>query len=548
MFLEADKAFKKYNTPRSLAMQARCWHDYALIYQFKGATVDYVNVLLDKAIPLAEKSGDTLYIAKNYIDLSFAFKNLEDFEKSEFYLLKCIGLLEQSPVEAGHILSNAYYTLAENYTLSGKLNESEELLKKMAALLAPFPGEAIWTQYYAARSMLLTVQKKYDQSLAIADQGIRLAEKLGLEYEKNRILLQQFYAYHGKGDYQNARKLGLSLAGNPDFMQLPNNQLQVYKGLAESFRKLNDPKAAYLWLDKFLSLNDSLYRSGTLSKIKALEVKYKTAQKERKIQALEIQKKEAALKQKNQRLLTGLLGTGAAVFLLALIFVYSIYKSNKRNNAHKLRELQQQKKLEVTQAILEGEESERQRLARDLHDGLGGALSGIKIKLSAEQENITAPIVGATILQLENAIAELRRIARNMMPETLIRSGLEAALRDLCVSLSSVRTIIEFQPGNIQKSIPVPAQVNIYRIIQELLANAIRHGQATLIIVQCMQQSKHILITVEDNGTGFDLKDQSQFKGAGFNNIRNRISLMKGGMHIDTMPGDGTTVNIELYV
>src|SRR5690606_21371212 len=112
----------------------------------------------------------------------------------------------------------------------------------------------------------------------------------------------------------------------------------------------------------------------------------------------------------------------------------NFYKTNKQHNAHKLREIEQQKELQIAQAIMEGEERERQRLGRDLHDGLGGALSGIKIKLSSQQKNISSPVLDESILQLENAIKELRSISRNMMPETLLRSGLETAIRDLCVS------------------------------------------------------------------------------------------------------------------
>ncbi|GAA4785801.1 hypothetical protein GCM10023231_12110 [Olivibacter ginsenosidimutans] len=157
-------------------------------------------------------------------------------------------------------------------------------------------------------------------------------------------------------------------------------------------------------------------------------------------------------------------------------------------------------------------------------------------------------MIDETILQLESSIGELRRIARNMMPETLIRSGLEVALGDLCISLTSDTVDIEFQAGDIQEGMDVQTQVNIYRIIQELLANAIRHGKATEILVQCIQGENNVLITVEDNGKGFDSKDQMPSKGIGLNNIKNRVDLMKGNVQIDSVINEGTTVNIELHV
>ncbi len=132
-----------------------------------------------------------------------------------------------------------------------------------------------------------------------------------------------------------------------------------------------------------------------------------------------------------------------------------------------------------------------------------GALAGIKIKLSGQEKKERTPQLNEVILQLENSINELRRIARNMMPENLQKAGLEIALRDLCESLLSDETHIEFHAFGLQPAIPLNVQVNIYRIIQELLSNAVRHAHASKIIVQCSQNDDIFFITVEDNGRGF---------------------------------------------
>lgn len=200
------------------------------------------------------------------------------------------------------------------------------------------------------------------------------------------------------------------------------------------------------------------------------------------------------------------------IFLLALLLLNNIYKNYRRNHLHKIKDLEQQKELQVAQALLKGEERERQRIGRDLHDGLGGVLSVIKIKLS-QQKTTALPAVDEAVLQLDDAITELQRIARNMMPETLFRSGLETALKDLCVSMSSNETLVEFQANSIGKNIPVQLQVDIYRIIQELLSNAVRHGKATKIIVQCIQNGSRFFITVEDNGCGFNILKKTKPRG-----------------------------------
>lgn len=246
---------------------------------------------------------------------------------------------------------------------------------------------------------------------------------------------------------------------------------------------------------------------------------------------------------KNQQLLNTLLGTGAGVLLLIILLLGYIYRSSKKQAKLQLERVEQEQELKLTQALLEGEERERLRVARDLHDGLGGALAGIKLKLSHDPA-VDEKVVG----QLESSISELRRIARNLMPERLMQSGLETALKDLCASMAGKNLEIECQANGIGQELPLTTQVNIYRIIQELLANAVKHSGATRIIVQCIREDKQFLITVEDNGKGFSVTDPRHANGIGLSNIHNRVKNLRGNMDIVSELNEGTSVNIELYV
>ena len=116
------------------------------------------------------------------------------------------------------------------------------------------------------------------------------------------------------------------------------------------------------------------------------------------------------------------------------------------------------------------------------------------------------PDLNKVIDQLDNSVNELRRIARNMMPESLVSLGLEAALTDVCASFTSDTTHVNFQAFAISPAIAKDTQLTIYRIVQELLTNAIRHAHASQIVVQCSQNGTAFFITVEDNGMGFDTK------------------------------------------
>ena len=215
---------------------------------------------------------------------------------------------------------------------------------------------------------------------------------------------------------------------------------------------------------------------------------------------------------------------------------------------HQLKTLDQQRQTQVTQALLTGEENERGRLARDLHDGLGGMLAGVKLDLSrvAGEKDVPRGELHKAVDRLGKAVYELRGIARNLMSESITRSGLESALRDLCENSASPQLKIIFNAFGIQEHIAPGTQVMIYRIVQEILSNAIKHSGASKMMVQCSQEEDTFFLTVEDNGSGFDTSKKDN-TGMGLNNIQNRVSFLNGTMHIDSS-GDGTAINIELHV
>ena len=255
-----------------------------------------------------------------------------------------------------------------------------------------------------------------------------------------------------------------------------------------------------------------------------------------------------------------LLGAGLVITLIITFFSWKLAKSNRKAfvqnellHREELKTLRQQEQLGRYQSILQGQEEERNRIARDLHDGLGGLLAGVKLRLSAintrgsAERHGTTKEVGGVIDELDHAVDELRRISRNMMPETLLYMGLESALADLCKYMDTPATGVKFQGINLQTSYPKPMLIGLYRIVQELLNNAVKHAKSTQIIVQCSDNEGRLLLTVEDNGKGFD-PNKATSGGLGLKNIENRVALLHGGIEIDSKPGQGTTVNIEIPV
>jgi two-component system NarL family sensor kinase len=135
-----------------------------------------------------------------------------------------------------------------------------------------------------------------------------------------------------------------------------------------------------------------------------------------------------------------------------------------------------------------------------------------------------------------------------MVPETLLDFGLETALKDLCEFHMRDDLHIAFESFNIEKNIGLSVQLNIYRIVQELLSNAIKHAHSRNIILQCTQNDTVFLITIEDDGVGFDTTKKAHRKGMGLENLQNRISFLNGHFEITSAVNEGTTINIELNI
>jgi two-component system, NarL family, sensor kinase len=144
----------------------------------------------------------------------------------------------------------------------------------------------------------------------------------------------------------------------------------------------------------------------------------------------------------------------------------------------------------------------------------------------------------------------MRRVAHNMMPETLVRFGLDTALKDFCNDISqSGALMVNYQSIGMEGiSIDQTTSITIYRIVQELLNNTMKHAKATSAIVQLNKTNNILSVTVEDNGNGFDTGILKVKKGIGWVNIRNRIDFLKGTLDITSREGEGTSVQIEITI
>jgi two-component system NarL family sensor kinase len=366
-------------------------------------------------------------------------------------------------------------------------------------------------------------------------------------YKANNNVRGMMEAYRSQGDYliesgryAEARKMGKEALLVADTTNRLDMRL-LFDILKRSAIWLNIPEEAVFYSQEQIRMKESDLNQEWANKIAEVDTKYNTEKKELEISTLKAEKKtKNILLLSLMLLLTAGAGTG-----------YFINKNQKQRHLiadQRIKELEQEKQITATQSLLEGETTERARISRDLHDGLGGMLSVAKLKIATMKGNLTIPeenvaYLNSAIEMLDTSINELRRVAHNLMPESLLKYGLNPALADFCRSTDKV-TYHFF--GNDRRP-EEKTEVAAYRIVNELVNNSLRHSEAEHINVQLILDDNRVHLIVEDDGKGFDSAKAEAEGGNGLKNIRTRVASLGGKIDLITAPGKGTEVNVEFY-
>lgn len=291
------------------------------------------------------------------------------------------------------------------------------------------------------------------------------------------------------------------------------------------------------------------------------EMRYQAEKKEKEI--VQLQKSNALQSlslQKKSTFNYFLLGSLAAILITGFLGYRNVRhrqqlaKQQDELQQQKIRELEKDKQLIAVDSMLKGQEEERSRLAKDLHDGLGGLLSGVKFSLSNMKNNLiitpdNMAVFERSLDMLDTSIKELRRVAHNMMPEILTKFGLDEAIKEYSNTVNATKLIaVKYQSLGMNRRLDNSTEIIVFRIVQELLNNILKHAGASETFIQLIRENNRLNIVVEDNGKGFNIALLEEGKGVGWANIRSRVEYLKGQLDIHSEPGKGTLVNIEFNV
>lgn len=401
---------------------------------------------------------------------------------------------------------------------------------------------------------IYSTKKKYDSSIYY----LNIAGKFISQNNEKTSFLNLYSNlatnYTAKNNYKQAISYlneGLSIAKE---INAPRWMCTYYYGLADTYEKSGDYQKANYYNRLNIQMHNTLVTQENFIAAADLQNKYESVRKDNAILKL------AGINR--QKVMLNRILFGATIALLMISFLsYMYYRKNRQLSAQehylqkqKIREMEKDRQLLAIDAMFKGQEEERSRIARELHDGLGSLLSSTKHSFSTIKEGLVlspghSERYDKSLHLLDATISDLKKVAQNLIPEVLAKFGLNDAIVDFCRNIQNVTGIkIIFQQLGDKRKLDSTAEIFVYRIIQELINNAVKHANAKEIFVELLVQQKNINLTVEDDGEGFKNNALHASSGAGMKNVRDRVQYFNGSMEVESRENNGTSVYINMFV
>lgn len=552
-FEKSIELLKKKADPHSKTMLAANWYQIGYLQTASKGYDILVEMLTKHCIPLVKEGGDHEMLAYYYTQLGLTFMSVGQFDKAQEQHEDALAALAKVST-AGTVHFITYCNLVSNYCYKPDSKHAKIYLDKAEALIRAFPASLQYSNFYYQEGMYYTTIQDFPKALVALDKGVKIARTKNQAQLLQILKFRIYNIYLMQQNYPKAKSVLEDILQEKLLIRESVNRKIVYTQLAKVNEAMGKFPEAYQWLTKSAALSDSLQQVNLMEKMNELEVQHQSVEKQRKIDALELERAGAALAAKNKNLRISILAIAVLLLVIISVLIYFYYRNQKKlnrqfqiNHEQQLTQIAHDRKLEAMEAVLQGEEQERQRLAQDLHDSMGGMLASIRMAISRDLDRSSAVQHPKEIItKLDLTIAEMRRISRNLMPETLRNLGLTMALRELTELMTSKELHVQFESYDVKDDIPFQTQLAFYRIAQESLGNVIKYAQANQVIVQISQDNQGLSLTIEDNGIGFE-QDAVNY-GLGIRNMKNRARLINGSLIVSSKRNAGTTVTVECNV
>jgi two-component system NarL family sensor kinase len=500
--------------------------------QYDKAIVFYI-----KSLSLSQKRNDSLSSARTLANIGNIYMEQDEPTRALEHYRQALSLLDSTK----HALSISGISVfaADAHQKLKEYDKAEEILKRSLTLIRKLNLPA--SEAYALESMgiLHFSRGQWHESISAFNDALKIQRSLDSWSALESILIQVAECYIRVRQFDKAQtaldeSLQIARAHNHSF-----GFQSIYQLRSSLDSARGDFRSAFLHHKKYVHYKDSLF---TIEKAKAVEEVNRKFEAQQKVQIIEEQQRII----EQQRL-------KELFFLLLSIIIFAastaIYMISRRRRRLKEEVVRKQRQKEKLVAVVMAQEQMQQKIARDLHDSFVQVLGAAKIKLESTKTLNTSPEFKSSIHEtahiIDRACADARTIAHQLLPYSLEKHGLTTALQELLEKhpkKGKEEYIFTHEPitSRFQKNI----EINVYRVVQELINNTIKHADANRVQVFLSQQNGNLVLSFSDDGKGFN-PDETSF-GAGLMNIESRLQSVRGSMRIESEKGAGTTTVIQI--
>lgn len=531
-----------------------------------------------EALTIRQQIKDTPGIAQSYNNLGYVSKEKGDLEAAIEYMLSALRTYEE--VKDKKSVGVTYNFIGQVYLKKQEVPKAIEYFKKGLPIFESLSDNANFAiglhsignamillqqydsaEYYYEKALTIYTQMQDVRQLALLNSSLadissrkgkyalafdyfQKALELNHQIQNTRNLAGLFIAYAetslSAGKIPFAKTLLDSAWAAIQENKKLINLRDYYKTEALYFEKSGQPVRALSSIQQYLTFHDSILNESNIEAIADMEVKYESEKKEQQI-ALQ----QSELVRKNTTI-----GSLAIVGGLMVLLGYNYYRHYQLKKEKELQtEILHQQDLSA-RAVIQAEETERRRIAAELHDGVGQLMSAARMNLEAVMEDMK-PLSEEKQIKLDRVLglvdescSEVRAVSHSMMPNALLKKGLSSALGDFIQKIDQKVLKIQLHIEGLEERLMPETESVLYRIIQECITNVIKHSQANRLDLSLLRNKEGIDITIEDNGKGFDTKKKSA--GIGLQNIQARIAFLKGSIDLSSVPGKGTSIGIYI--
>lgn len=560
------------------------------------AVIDSITYYQDKeqiikALSYSDKKANEFLKQKDYNSYckiasrkANLYTKLKDYTNGLQVLFDAYKIIEKKPLPIEKIFLNK--KIGDYYYLSEKRNESIDYYEKAYKIAKPIQNDTLTASIYYGLFRFYIEILDFESAYPYAKKMLPLYKTKGTNSQKANAYDAMFTCYVINKQYELAKKyldsssVYVNLSKNKKalisflghqayyYTVVEKNQKKaevayleqlksydkdtlndyvttIYENLSYVYEQMKDFKSANVYLNKYRINSIALSNIAINSQINQVETRYKVQKNADEFQAKEERLKEA---QKKKQLFYIII----IVALIMLIILFAVlYQFNKLKQKNKLNAIESDLKENLINATIDGQESERKNVASVLHDNVSALLSSATLQLmafSATQPTKSEEIIKAKAI-IKDAHDKVRDLSHQLIPTLLAKFGLIYALQDLCEKNSNTIITFDFETNlNSKIRFDEDYEMKLYFIISEMINNVLKHSKASQVNVIINKENENLIVTVSDNGQGFEIAKDKSNEGFGLTQIRARINNLKGKLAITSVKGTGTNVQIQVPI